>query len=184
MEDRSMTTQEELPALATSGRANPYAVCTTEGCFGTKMPVVALDYPPDVVAWNRRSAASAEPAVAEEWSDYIDQLNVMCEDFGCEPGADRLQWLHERLSSLAAPPSPVVSEDMVRALQVAVHTLTAIRELCDKNRIDAMLNKVSAAGVDVAIIRARAALNAALSPAPAGEVGWRTVPVEPTEEMV
>ena len=32
--------------------------------------------------------------------DLVDQLNVLCEDFGCEPGTDRLHWLHRRLSLL------------------------------------------------------------------------------------
>lgn len=32
--------------------------------------------------------------------DYIDQLNALCEDFGCEPGSDRLKWLRDKLSTL------------------------------------------------------------------------------------
>ena len=41
-----------------------------------------------------------------EWADeYIDQLNMLCEKHGCEPGADRLEWIDQKLSSLA-PESP------------------------------------------------------------------------------
>ena len=44
--------------------------------------------------------AAAPPAAQSDADDYIDQLNVLCEDFGCEPGSDRLHWLLEQLSRL------------------------------------------------------------------------------------
>lgn len=36
-----------------------------------------------------------------EADDTADLLNVLCEDFGCEPGSDRIHWLHDQLSALA-----------------------------------------------------------------------------------
>jgi hypothetical protein len=38
-----------------SRKINPYAKCETEGCWGQKGPVVPLDVPNYVVAWNRRA---------------------------------------------------------------------------------------------------------------------------------
>lgn len=34
--------------------------------------------------------------------EMIDMLNVLCEDFGCEAGSNRLHWLHEQLSELTS----------------------------------------------------------------------------------
>lgn len=70
-----MTTGATPPALANCpwcnkalfrGRSkiNPYAVCRTEECFGAKMPVVNLDVPSDVTAYNRR-ASGTEAALRE-----------------------------------------------------------------------------------------------------------------------
>ena len=41
-----------------SDRANPYARCVTEGCYGAKMPVVNLDDFESKNAWNKRAAVS------------------------------------------------------------------------------------------------------------------------------
>ena len=43
-------------------RKNPKARCTTEDCWGSKLPVVMLDVPEQVAAWNTRPnhAASAD----------------------------------------------------------------------------------------------------------------------------
>ncbi len=43
-----------LPLTGKENRANPSARCKTEDCYGNKMPVVNLDVPSDVAAWNRR----------------------------------------------------------------------------------------------------------------------------------
>lgn len=39
-----------------SRRINPHARCTTADCYGAKMPVVNLDVPDSVSAWNTRAA--------------------------------------------------------------------------------------------------------------------------------
>jgi hypothetical protein len=49
-------------------KINPSARCVTEGCYGAKMPVVNLDVPADVAAWNRRAGYSA--ALAAPLTDY------------------------------------------------------------------------------------------------------------------
>ena len=37
---------------------NPKASCKTEGCYGSRLPVLCLDIPEDVAAWNFRAALS------------------------------------------------------------------------------------------------------------------------------
>lgn len=44
---------------------------------------------------------TSQLAEARDADDYVDQLNVLCEDFGCEAGSDRLAWLHDQLSELS-----------------------------------------------------------------------------------
>lgn len=41
------------------GKVNPYSVCRTEDCFGTRMPVVSHDVPSDLAAWNTRPKGPA-----------------------------------------------------------------------------------------------------------------------------
>lgn len=36
-------------------RSNPYARCNTEGCKATQLPLLNLDQPDDVAAWNQRA---------------------------------------------------------------------------------------------------------------------------------
>lgn len=38
---------------------NPYASCKTAGCYGNKLPVLCLDVPEDVHAWQQRVKPSA-----------------------------------------------------------------------------------------------------------------------------
>lgn len=45
-------------------RPNPQAGCRTEGCKGGQLPVLNLDVPQDVAAWNTRAQRSADPASA------------------------------------------------------------------------------------------------------------------------
>jgi len=40
---------------------NPKARCITEGCKGAKLPVLNLDQPEDIAAWNTRAAALESP---------------------------------------------------------------------------------------------------------------------------
>lgn len=55
-------TNPELKACPWCGKplyirtsVNPYGVCRTEGCFGTRMPVVPLDVPRMVEQYNTRT---------------------------------------------------------------------------------------------------------------------------------
>lgn len=65
---------------------NPSARCHTEGCFGTSLPVVSLDIPEQVAAWNRRAPLAApEPSnrtrdgvevkVGQVWKDLDVRMN-------------------------------------------------------------------------------------------------------------
>ncbi|WP_226257593.1 Lar family restriction alleviation protein [Burkholderia cepacia] len=42
-------------------RPNPSARCTTEGCKGRQLPVLNLDQPEDVAAWNTRATKAPVP---------------------------------------------------------------------------------------------------------------------------
>jgi len=55
---------------ARRSRSNPRAKCATEGCMGARLPVVNLDVPSDVEAWNKRAAPTPQQV-----SDYL----AMCE---------------------------------------------------------------------------------------------------------
>ena len=51
-------------------RANPYAKCETVGCKGAQLPVLRIDDPRDVAAWNTRALraeviAEIRPLVAD-----------------------------------------------------------------------------------------------------------------------
>lgn len=48
------------PLTHGSRKFNPHARCTTEGCFGAKMPVVNTDQPDEVAAWNTRPSPPAD----------------------------------------------------------------------------------------------------------------------------
>ncbi|OZA26032.1 MAG: hypothetical protein B7X93_10620 [Hydrogenophilales bacterium 17-61-9] len=41
--------------VARWSKANPRAKCMTEGCMGSRLPVVNLDVPADIAAWNTRN---------------------------------------------------------------------------------------------------------------------------------
>lgn len=47
------------PLTRGSRQINPHARCTTEDCYGNKMPVVNLDVPASVSAWNKRAPLTA-----------------------------------------------------------------------------------------------------------------------------
>jgi hypothetical protein len=50
--------------LTMRGGVNPYGRCTTDGCFGERLPVVNVPY--DVEAWNKRGNAHADLVQALE----------------------------------------------------------------------------------------------------------------------
>lgn len=62
---------------------NPYGVCDTEDCYGGKMPIVNLNVPEDVAAWNRRPAPDLPRHAGEdelagrllEEADYLDNAD-------------------------------------------------------------------------------------------------------------
>ncbi len=64
---------------------------------------------------------TSQLAEARDADDYVDQLNVLCEDFGCEAGSDRLAWLHDQLSELSR-------------LRARVAELEADRDRIERNR--------------------------------------------------
>jgi hypothetical protein len=47
--------------LTMRGGVNPYGRCTTDGCFGERLPVINVPY--DVEAWNKRAAVAAAPCM-------------------------------------------------------------------------------------------------------------------------
>lgn len=49
------------PLTLKVGRANPSGRCETEGCIAASLPVLNLDDPQRIAAWNRRAALEAEP---------------------------------------------------------------------------------------------------------------------------
>lgn len=58
---------------------NPKAYCRTEGCFGSKMPVVNLDDPVFVAAWNTRATPATDKTVegiARDWKTVEGQINT------------------------------------------------------------------------------------------------------------
>ena len=57
------------------GRCNPSARCTTDGCKGKQLPVLNLDMPSDIDAWNTRAELAPEgctPADARmlRWANH------------------------------------------------------------------------------------------------------------------
>ena len=48
------------PLTLKVGRANPSGRCETEGCTAASLPVLNLDDPQRIAAWNRRAALEAE----------------------------------------------------------------------------------------------------------------------------
>ena len=64
------------PLYRTRNKINPFAVCKTADCYGSKMPVVNLDDPENVSAWNRRPVASPGVVDAPQWFyPCIDCIN-------------------------------------------------------------------------------------------------------------
>lgn len=107
---------------------NPKAKCVTEDCMGTRLPVICLDVPSQVEAWNRRAntvtSTAAGPghpvaeamdktATAEDLAEYA-RLRSWRARWGAlankrEPG--RLQSRQERIERRA-----VICNNKIRAL--------------------------------------------------------------------
>jgi hypothetical protein len=96
---------------------------------------------------------------ADMADDYIDQLNVLCEDFGCEPGTDRLHWLHEQLSALAAEKAArekadaqgVVAVSQLTAAKASLATVTEqLRVAKEALKLIAELSPASVAWIGIA----------------------------------
>jgi hypothetical protein len=202
-----MTTElKPCPWCNKPARCGTYEGVGSASCNNDYCPVGPVVTAPTeaeaVELWNRRSAASAEPAMAwaywhdgqldsddhpivskrrlgetmrrEPWTERplcvasaepTVAVKHPCDD-GCQYSKDVGMWPEHScgngcLYDKSTPPSPVVSEEMVeRALDALVH---------DENYPYGSLRKAM-----------RAALNAALSPAPAGEDGWMPLPTSPT----
>jgi hypothetical protein len=140
--------------------------------------------------WNRRSAASAEPAVVVAWmvrtadgSTYCHANKSLADEVfeSCPPAT--IQPLYA-----APPPSPVVSEEMVQAAgaeferwdegsssRAGKPTEWHVVRQRDDSTWECIATYWTREERDFALVtkRLRAALTAALSHAPAGEVGWR-----------
>jgi hypothetical protein len=69
---------------------NPHARCKTEGCFGAKMPVVNLDVPSDVAAWNTRALRQASPMVVTD-EERIGWAIFVADGHGADPD----DWLYK-----------------------------------------------------------------------------------------
>ena len=100
--------------LAVRKGVNPYARCATEDCFGQKMPVVSLDVPEDVSAWNARAALSRAPEAEDTFQARIEPWMREC--FGdvipfdrLERGDRLLEEVFELLQSGDYPPERVAA---------------------------------------------------------------------------
>lgn len=62
---------------------NPYACCQTEGCKGSKLPLLNLDMPEDIAAWNTRPLLSTAPLP----SAVLVTENSWTHDKPTQPGA-------------------------------------------------------------------------------------------------
>ena len=68
-----------LPIYRTRNKINPFAVCKTEDCFGARMPVVNVDQPDNVAAWNRRALVAEVERLredAERWRALIASQRI------------------------------------------------------------------------------------------------------------
>ncbi|MFP3637888.1 hypothetical protein [Paraburkholderia sp. SIMBA_054] len=64
-------------ALAVKARkSNPYARCATEGCKGKQLPLLNLDMPEDVAAWNRRADEACPVVNGAEPEKASDRMSA------------------------------------------------------------------------------------------------------------
>lgn len=66
-----------LPIYQTRNKINPFAVCKTEDCFGAKMPVVNVDQPDSVAAWNRRAFVPEVKRLREALKPFADIADLV-----------------------------------------------------------------------------------------------------------
>ncbi len=83
---------------------NPYAVCKTDGCKGAQLPMLNIDDPDDVTAWNRRTPAqrdqvapfqTAPVRISTEGVASVDPDDLLRSEKGRRDMA-LLKQLHER----------------------------------------------------------------------------------------
>ena len=97
--------------VARWSKCNPRARCRTEGCIGAKLPVISLDLPEDIAAWNRRTVIAAHltlkqpsPAPAPAQSEcrgdadmpvvaYGDRLGSHLQSAWCIPDTGVPPWM-------------------------------------------------------------------------------------------
>lgn len=114
---------------------NPYASCKTDGCYGNKMPVLSLDVPADVEAWQQR-----EDAAQQDDKKLLDFLQDQCLDLRCISSSDGedVCWRtvqhhmgkpHERIASqiYGDDPRKAIREAMAR-LQRDPHCVGPLHE--------------------------------------------------------
>lgn len=53
---------------------NPYARCVTEGCKGAQLPLLNLDQPDDIAAWQARAAVQPAGVAVPEGSHFKAQV--------------------------------------------------------------------------------------------------------------
>ena len=78
----------EKPAVVWR-KNNPRAGCKTDGCWGAKLPAIALDVPEQVSAWNLR--AQTEPA-AGDGRDALDAARWRSARTGASGLLDVCEW--------------------------------------------------------------------------------------------
>jgi len=83
------------PLYQKRGKINPYAKCKTEGCFGGKMPVISLDVPSDIEAWNTR-AMPQTPDAGEVQDTWFTDSRLPIMAMSGDHESDRVLKLHFR----------------------------------------------------------------------------------------
>jgi hypothetical protein len=107
-----------VPLVERRSGANPRAKCQTEGCFGTKLPVVNLDVHGDVAAWNRRPSPPTAPAANKD-TDWILALAEGMKLANCDikrvPIVTDSQviadWIKEIVATYAAPAAGMTEQE-------------------------------------------------------------------------
>ncbi|MCR6734486.1 MAG: hypothetical protein NVV83_10560 [Afipia sp.] len=118
----------DKPLYVKRGKINPYARCATENCFGAKMPVVSLDVPADVEAWNTRTPTNESPAPQATKKTYIKPLRAIVEID--ERYADQIR----DLLNVPAPQPPV--EGLREALRAKINEVNILVREYDTSNPD------------------------------------------------
>lgn len=99
------------PLFEKHRKANPYALCKTEGCKGAQLPMLNLDQPDDIDAWNQRIA----PAAPQGEAEYLDVDGLRVGVNWVRNARGRIDELEGELQRIAAAPLPVVPDALHRA---------------------------------------------------------------------